>query len=69
MAMYFLQNRWRLEGNALQYYGLRNRENLFRNRIRLSRRQLAIVAALPKALTAAARRASSYTCKRTSIFL
>ena len=36
MEMYFLQNRWRLEGNALQYYGLRNRENLFRNRIRLS---------------------------------
>ena len=57
MAMYFLQNRWRLEGNALQYYGLRNRENLFRNRIRLSRRQLAIVSALPKALTAAEEKA------------
>ena len=69
MEMYFLQNRWRLEGNALQYYGLRNCENLFRNRIRLSGRQLAIVSALPKALTAAARRMSSCTCERTVIFL
>lgn len=30
MSEYVLQNRWRLEGRKLCYYGLRNRENLFR---------------------------------------
>lgn len=49
--MYHLQARWKLEGNRLYYYGLRNRENLFRNHVKLSTRQVKIVASLPKALT------------------
>lgn len=51
MSEYVLQNRWRLEGRKLCYYGLRNRENLFRNEIRLSKEQVAIIAALPQALS------------------
>ena len=35
--MFFLQNRWKLQGRTLYYYGLRNRENLLRRRIRHSR--------------------------------
>ena len=48
--MYVLQNRWVLEHRSLIYYGLRNQENLFRNRIKLSRKQAEIVAVLPKEL-------------------
>ena len=32
--MYDIQNRWRLEGGVLQYYGLRNSPNMFQNRVR-----------------------------------
>ena len=49
---YVLQNRWRLEGNSLYYYGLRNRDKLFHNRVRLSKKQVALVVALPKELDA-----------------
>ena len=49
--MYCIQSRWRLEGRSLVYYGLRNRENLFRNTVRLSRRQHGIVSRLPAELT------------------
>lgn len=49
--VYHLQSRWKVEGRSLYYYGLRNKENLFRNRVRLSARQTEIIAALPKALT------------------
>ena len=49
--MFYLQNRWKLQGNKLVYYGLRNRENLFQNEIRLTRRQAAVIAALPCALS------------------
>lgn len=45
--MYYLQNRWQLEGNRLKYYGLRNKENLFKNSIKLSKRQIAAVRKLP----------------------
>lgn len=55
--MYTLQSRWKLEGKALYYYGLRNRENMFRNRIRLTAKQRAIVSALPKELTEREKRA------------
>ena len=48
--MYYLQNRWKLENNALIYYGLRNKENLFKNKIKLSKKQRAIISALPKEL-------------------
>lgn len=49
--MYVLQNRWVLEDRTLIYYGLRNKEKLFHNRIKLSRKQASIVAALPKELS------------------
>lgn len=51
--MYVLQDRWKLENNALQYYGLRNRPNMFRNRIRLNKKQIAIIKKLPCELTPA----------------
>lgn len=49
--MYVLQNRWVLKSRALIYYGLRNKETLFHNRIKLSRKQASVVAALPKELS------------------
>ena len=48
--MYDIQNRWKLQGNRLQYYGMRNATHLFDNTVRLSRRQQAIVKTLPRAL-------------------
>ena len=47
--MYYIQNRWKLEGRKLQYYGLRNAPNMFRNSIALSKKQADLLAALPKA--------------------
>ncbi len=49
--MYYLQNRWKYEDNALYYYGLRNKENLFNNKLKLSKKQRAIVSSLPKELS------------------
>ena len=49
--MYALQSRWKLEANKLYYYGLRNRRVMFRNTVKLSKKQREIVAALPKELT------------------
>lgn len=51
--MYDIQNRWKLEGSTLQYYGLRNQPNLFKNSIKLSNRQTQIVSKLPCTLTQA----------------
>ena len=48
--MYDLQSRWKSEGNALVYYGLRNRADLFQNRIRISAKQKAIIETLPRNL-------------------
>ena len=48
--MHYLQNRWKLEGRELIYYGLRSRKNLFRNRVRLSGKQAAVVSSLPREL-------------------
>lgn len=50
--MYYLQSRWVEDGNKLYYYGLRNRENLFRNSVALSKKQKKIIDALPKELNA-----------------
>ncbi len=47
---YYLQNRWKLEDKKLYYYGMRNKENLFKNSIPLNRKQADIISALPKAL-------------------
>lgn len=49
--MYYIQNRWKLEGRKLQYYGLRNAPNMFWNSIALSKKQADLLAALPKALS------------------
>jgi len=49
--MYHLQNRWKLVGNNLIYYGLRNKENMFRNKLRLTKKQVGIISLLPKVLT------------------
>jgi len=49
--MYYLQNRWKLENNYLIYYGLRNKSNMFKNKKKLSKKQQAIVNALPCELT------------------
>lgn len=45
--MHVLQSRWRLEGKSLKYYGLRNRENMFKNFFRLSKKQLDVIKRLP----------------------
>ena len=49
--MYYLQNRWKLEENKLYYYGLRNKENMFKNTVKLSKKQAEIISALPSELT------------------
>ncbi len=46
--MYDLQNRWRLEGGKLHYYGLRNRADMFKNKVRLTKKQRAVIEQLPK---------------------
>lgn len=49
--IYSLQNRWIIEGKTLYYYGLRNKEHLLKNRVKLSRQQLEIIQQLPKELS------------------
>ena len=49
--MYYLQTRWKLEERKLRYFGLRNKERMFRNTVRLTKEQQAIVSALPKQLS------------------
>ena len=51
MAEYFLQNRWVIEDGALYYYGLRNREDLFKNKVRITKKQLDIIRTLPRDLS------------------
>ena len=51
--MYDLQSRWKLEGNLLRYYGLRNQPDMFKNTVKLSKKQQSIVEKLPGALTIA----------------
>ena len=51
MDKYFLQNRWKLENNSLYYYGLRNKENLFKNSIRITSEQKKVISSLPKELS------------------
>ena len=49
--MYDIQNRWKLEGNALQYYGLRSSPNMFKNSVRLTKKQLDIIQKMPCDIT------------------
>jgi len=51
MEKYYIQNRWVLKGMQLTYYGLRNKENLFKNRFKISKKQQRILELLPKDLT------------------
>ena len=43
----YLQSRWRLEGNILRYYGLRNKPYMLKNTVRLTKKQCQIVEKLP----------------------
>lgn len=45
-----LQSRWKLNGNILTYYGLRNKKNLFNNTYKLNKNELEIIKLLPKDL-------------------
>lgn len=48
--MYYLQSRWKLEHKVLYYYGLRNRPNMFKNKIPVSNQQAEILDSLPREL-------------------
>jgi len=48
--MFYLQSRWKLENRKLHYYGLRNAPNMFKNDIVLSKKQVDILATLPREL-------------------
>ncbi len=50
--MYEIQSRWKLENNVLEYYGLRNPPYMFKNVVKLTKKQRAIVENLPCELTA-----------------
>ncbi len=50
MSVYVLQSRWKHEKDQLVYYGLRNSDKMFKNRVKLSGKQAEIVEALPSAL-------------------
>ena len=49
--MYDIQSRWKLEGNILRYYGLRNQPNMFKNTVKLTKKQKTIIEKLPCGLT------------------
>ena len=49
--MYLLQSRYKIENKSLRYYGLRNKDNMFKNVIKLNSKQLRIIKSLPKELT------------------
>ena len=49
--MYDIQSRWKLEGGVLGYYGLRNQPNMFKNTVKLTKKQKTIVEKLPCDLT------------------
>ena len=49
--MYDIQSRWKLEGKILRYYGLRNVPNMFKNVLKITKRQKEIIEKLPAELT------------------
>ena len=49
--MYYIQSRWKLEGNDLRYYGLRNQPDMFKNTVKLTKAQKIIIEKLPCELT------------------
>lgn len=48
--MYYIQNRWKLEGNRLHYYGLRNAPYTLKNDVRVTKKQAKILSTLPRKL-------------------
>ena len=48
--MFLMQSRWKIEKGRAIYYGLRNKEHLFQNDIKISKRQKTILLSLPKEL-------------------
>ena len=49
--IYDIQSRWKAENSRLVYFGLRNKPNMFKNTVRVSKKQMAIIERLPCALT------------------
>ncbi len=50
--MYDIQSRWKLETNVLRYYGLRNQPEMFKNTVKLTKKQRTIIEKFPCELTA-----------------
>ena len=50
--MYYVQNRWRLEGRELRYYGMRRPPFLFKNRVKLTSKKASLISSLPRNLDA-----------------
>lgn len=48
--MYYLQNRWKLDGKKLVYFGIRYGENLNNNTVKITAKQAKIIANLPQNL-------------------
>lgn len=48
--MFVLQSRWKEKGNKFFYYGLRNKGQMFKNEIKVNKKQLDIIHSLPKEL-------------------
>ncbi len=51
--MYYLQNRWKIDGKTLRYYGLRNKDKMFCNTVKINGKQLAVISKLPCELSEA----------------
>jgi len=49
-GIYCMQSRWKLEGRKLYYYGLRNAPDMFRNSVKVTKKQAAILSSLPRQL-------------------
>ena len=48
--MFVLQSRWKEKGDKFFYYGLRNKGQMFKNEIKVNKKQLEIIHSLPKEL-------------------
>lgn len=46
-TMYDLQSRWKIEDDTLRYYGLRSRPNLFKNVVKINKKQKNVIQKLP----------------------
>lgn len=49
--MYYLQARYKLENNYLVYYGLKNKNELFQNRLKVNKEEIEIIKKLPSFLS------------------